>query len=937
MGYQFIILPVRAGKGDKMEERNTLRERALGHWARWAVDNWGKALIIAVLITVLMGFGMVRLKMEMTFYSILPAGSTQVRDLKQIVNDFSYASGVMVVVDGRSITDPVQAERTVKNTIDKISAEYTKDQYKPYITNVIGKVNTSFLSEHGLMLTKVKDLKRFQKTYSNLNLVPLITHINDDFEREYSGNENKLADDETQAVAQFRGLGELLKLIGSASEGKPVSDADLNEALDTYTLGDPYIMSNDNKMGLLIVQPTFTVNDVAILGPGINTLEAGAKKIASQEGIQAGLTGLTTIGRDEMQTSGQGLVLSTLIALILILGILIFSFRMFSVPLISGIPLILGIVWTTGLSGFFIQRLNVMTAMYLVALLGLGIDYAIHLLSGYIQERDGGRDFRAAVVNTFTKSGVGIITGALTTAAAFLTLTVAKTDLIKELGVVAGMGILSELIAMLLMLPPLLAMRESRLVKRGKTGHRVFKKIKIRSDAAGGIGRFIVKAPILIAVVMALAVSALGWKAPRVGVQDNILEMEAKGLESVKLNKEMVKEFGMAPDGLMIVSQDPDEVKKLSDKIDKLDSVKSVDSIADYYLTDKDYAERTPLLREVVHNLDRETVNPGVNTSDLQKQLQRLEDNLTELGDLSYMGNLDRLVNALGRITGINQDGAKTAQTSFDQIYSVFEKGIKPEGLAELEALQKSVYSNMDQRVRKMASTGKIDFNMLPSNIRDALISKDGKSYLISISPTQNPWKGTFRDVFTTQVGSVTPKATGMILAGDQLTQMAQKDGISAALLAVIAIFLILLADFRNLKLALVTMLPLLSSFLALFGIMALTGIKFDFINIIVVPLLIGIGIDDAVHINHRYLREGRGEMNKVIALTGTALLLTTLTTIFGFASFIPSPMRAMKSTGIVLSLAMAVAFINSVLFHPAVLIIINEKLGWNIKPWGDK
>ena len=236
-----------------------------------------------------------------------------------------------------------------------------------------------------------------------------------------------------------------------------------------------------------------------------------------------------------------------------------------------------------------------------------------------------------------------------------------------------------------------------------------------------------------------------------------------------------------------------------------------------------------------------------------------------------------------------------------------------------------------------MASTEKISFDMLPTNIHDAFISEDGNSFLISISPTQNPWETAYRNIFTEQISSITDKATGMILVGDQLIDMAQNDGISASILALFVITIILLIDFRNIKLVLVTMLPLISSFIVLFGIMTITGLKFDFINIIVVPLLIGIGIDDAVHIDHRYIIEGDGKMKKVIALTGTALLLTTLTTIFGFASFIPSPMRAMKSTGIVLSLAMAIAFINSVLFHPSLLIIIREKLGWKIKSWRRK
>lgn len=176
-----------------------------------------------------------------------------------------------------------------------------------------------------------------------------------------------------------------------------------------------------------------------------------------------------------------------------------------------------------------------------------------------------------------------------------------------------------------------------------------------------------------------------------------------------------------------------------------------------------------------------------------------------------------------------------------------------------------------------------------------------------------------------------------MILTGDQLSIMARQDGVRSSIAAVIVIFLILLLDFRNFKLALLTMIPLASSFLVLFGIMGLAGIKFDFVNIISVPLLIGIGVDDAVHINHRYLLEGKGSMAHVIGRTGTALLLTSLTTIIGFASFIPSPMRAMKSTGIVLSLAMAIAFINSIFLHASVLILVTEKLKFNINPWRKK
>ena len=77
-------------------------------------------------------------------------------------------------------------------------------------------------------------------------------------------------------------------------------------------------------------------------------------------------------------------------------------------------------------------------------------------------------DRTAATVGSFTVSGRAIITGALTTAIAFFALVVAESDLVRELGIVAGVGIASELFAMLLIVPALLGMRAARLDLRNR-------------------------------------------------------------------------------------------------------------------------------------------------------------------------------------------------------------------------------------------------------------------------------------------------------------------------------------------------------------------------------------------------------------------------------------------------------------------------------------
>jgi len=912
-----------------------LRERYLGKWAVWSSRNWGKSFLILLAITMVMGVGISILKTEMTFYSILPNNSNQVRDMKMIMEEFPAASAILAVVDARDIEDSRKAEEKVKSTIDAIVKEMSRDKYSDQIVRATGKMDMDFFKEHGFMYTKEKDIKRSARMYENLNLVPLLTSINDDFEREYSGDEEQLADEEQMAVGMFRGLSEVLGVIEKSAGGEPVSDKEIDAALESWLFGESYMLSNDNKMGIAVIQPSFTMEDILVMTPGVNTIESAVKELGVNLDVKVGLTGMVVVGRDEMVTSEEGIVLSSLLAFIVILLIMIFVFRMFSVPFISGIPLIMGIVWTMGMSGFIIHRLNIMTAMYLVALLGLGIDYAIHLLSAFIQERDEGVEFTDAIRNAIVKSGSGILTGGLTTATAFFALVIAETEMIKELGFVAGMGIVCELIAMIMFIPPLLGYREYRRNKKGKTENKIFKTVKIRSDAASGIGKLLVKAPIIFAIVMFAIGIFSAFKVPGVELETNLMEMEAEGLESIILQDVLVDEFGMAADSLSIISSDIAELKEIGDRLDDLSSVKTADSLGSYYVSPSEMQSRGKVIKDFSNHLESVEADKSVDDYMLLDELYRLEQNLIEMGDMAYMGNMNKLLHTIGIVTGFNDDGDKVAESSFDRLYTMLENDeASKESLTDLQGRMVSI---LKSKLLTMASDEPVSLDMLPDDLTDTYMSRDGKSYLMNIIPTQNPWEGDFRDIYNKQVGSVTDKGTGMILAGDQLTFMAEQDGVKAAIVALVVVFLILLLDFRNIKLVLMTMVSLLLSFVTLFGFMAMTGIKFDFLNIIVVPLLIGIGVDNAVHINHRYLYEGKGRMAVVIGKTGTALLLTSLTTIVGFASFIPSVMRAMRSTGIVLSIAMAIAFAFSVLFHPALIIIVSEKLGLNLKPWSGR
>ena len=919
-----------------MNGRRSRRDDLLGRWGAWFATKWRIGLVIAAAITALMAVGVAMVQPEFTFYSIMPKNSPQVRDMKAIVETFPVASSIIVVVQAPDGTHPQHGRELVTGAVDALTAELQRDEYSEYVRSVQGRMDMEFFREHGLMLTEAEDIRRLGPIYANLDLVPFFRSLNDDLEAEYSGDEAGLSDDEDLVTARFESLARILTLLESAAGGTTVSSVEVNSATDEFFFGSGYLLSRDSTKALIIVEPTFTVNDLGPLMTGVPLLDDVIHQKAASLGVTAGLTGFTVVAKDEGETAEQGLGVSTTIALVLILVLMILTFRMFSAPLISGVPLVIGVVWTIGVTGFVLGRLNILTAMYVVALLGLGIDYAIHLMTTFVQERTDGMDFVDAVSASFRKSGSGILLGALTTAVAFFALLVGESDVVRELGVVAGAGVLCELLSMFILVPTLLAWREHRNAKRGRGESRLLVRFSPGSTLLPKLGKAVNRSPLIFAVVCLCVGGALATQASKVEVEGNIMNMEAKGLESIELQDLMVSEFDMAPDYLSVTSTNLDELRRLADEIGALPSVKTADSIVPYLPSDAETVQRVTEIDRFRTQIEATAVGDTVDTDKLAGEIDRLSLNIVELADLAYFGEMDRLFDTLNAILGLDADGRKVAETSIDRLPDLLAADGQA-GPRSLSDFQLELGRAFKSTLLEMSRSEPVTVAMLPQQIRDSYISADGTQYLLNAIPRGNAWEIDFRTIYTTQLESVTDRATGTVLASDQMYRIAEVDGIRAAIAALVVIALLLLIDFRNVKLTVLTLLPLALSFGSLFGIMALAGIKFDFINIIAVPLLIGMGVDDAVHIGHRYLYEGPGNMAKVVAKTGTAVLMTSVTTMIGFASFIPSIMRAMRSTGIVLSMAMALAFVFSVLFHPAVLVLVREKLNMKIESWGKR
>ncbi|MFQ5631365.1 MAG: RND family transporter [bacterium] len=176
-----------------------------------------------------------------------------------------------------------------------------------------------------------------------------------------------------------------------------------------------------------------------------------------------------------------------------------------------------------------------------------------------------------------------------------------------------------------------------------------------------------------------------------------------------------------------------------------------------------------------------------------------------------------------------------------------------------------------------------------------------------------------------TESGKVYHASSSNIILADMLLILI-KEGRVAVVLTFVVVFLVLLLDFRNVKATLLVLSPLILAILWMTGVMFLSDMKFNFFNIVVIPSVIGIGVDNGVHIYHRYKEEGPGSLYYVLRTTGSAILMTTLTTLVGYSGLILASHPGLNSIGDLAVIGLTSAFVAAIFVLPALLHFFEKR-----------
>ncbi len=237
--------------------------------------------------------------------------------------------------------------------------------------------------------------------------------------------------------------------------------------------------------------------------------------------------------------------------------------------------------------------------------------------------------------------------------------------------------------------------------------------------------------------------------------------------------------------------------------------------------------------------------------------------------------------------------------------------------------------------LRDLLDVKRLSVEDLPENLLRKFETIDGsQAYFAQILPSVQLRDGKNAIAFAedsheihTASGKVFYSSSSNIIFADMLRLML-RDSPRAISLTVVVVLLIVLADFRSLRSALLVIFPLACGTVWMCGSLYLQDLKLNFYNMVALPTIIGMGIDNGVHLYHRYREEGPGSMPVVIRSTGGAMFISMLTTMVGFFGLMMATHPGLNSIGRLALIGLLTCFVAAVLVLPAILEVLGGDRG---------
>lgn len=652
---------------------------------------------------------------------------------------------------------------------------------------------------------------------------------------------------------------------------------------------------------VIIVEPFLDYEKILVAGSTMDTITEAVELLDydGPNGVRVRVTGNPALNHEEMLGLAWDIGGAGVFCFLLVAGLLYLAFRSWRLVISSLTTLLVGLVWTGAFAAATIGELNLISIAFAILFIGLGVDFAIHFGMAFASERrDQGIPTEAALRDAIDAIGSSLVLCGFTTAIGFLVFWPTEYRGVAELGAIAGAGMFI-ILALTITLFPALACSWLR------TPDEVVIPAPARADR--GIALLLARTPRLICFVALVAGIGSISLVLELRFDAHVIEMRDPDTPSVKAFRDLLADSNTSPWYVNVMAPDLDAAAEIAGRLEALPEIGRTVRLTNYVpeqqeekleiledlsfimeaapapITPPDYSVREQVdalraLRDVLRDADRPDDNSGLATS-----LDALED---------------RLSTFLLRV----------------------EKGDEPERiLREFRGILLDRFPPAIDRFRTSLAATPVVLEDLPPELVRRLQAPDGTAR-VQVYPEEELQDFETLKQFVTSVLAVDPKAAGIAINLVEFGEATARSFRQALLSAALAISALLFILWQRPVDVLLVLTPLSLASLFTCASMALLGMSFNFANVLVLPLLFGIGVDSGIHLVHRARHDASGSL--VESATAGAVFYSAMTTTLSFGTLALSGHEGMHTLGIMLTIGMFWTVVANLVVLPALLVV---------------
>lgn len=638
----------------------------------------------------------------------------------------------------------------------------------------------------------------------------------------------------------------------------------------------------------LVVEPKLDYDSLAPARAAMDEVRrlAAQLRLTPDQGVLVRLTGQVALDQEELSSVEESMGVANVAALILVIGLLVIGLR--DARLVGAVlaTLLAGLTLSSALALMMTGRLNLISTAFAVLFIGIGVDFGIHYALRYREARERGLDDLSSLVWAAETMGSPLTLCAAGAAIGFFSFLPTDYRGLAELGQIAGASMFIALLGNLTLLPALITLWPIRTEVRrlGEKGRPA-----PRKETPSPAPRRITAAAVLLAGISACFI-------PWTRFDFDPLHLKDPDSESMSTLTDIGKDPRNGPYGITILAPDLEAAKALAVRLRTLPGVGETSSIADYLPADQEAKlEIVGTLAMMLISLFDSGHDMPVDDTRNREAVQRLSAGLAGAG-------------------GAAAEFKVALETLPDM----------PEVRAELERRLVGGITRRLEDLKAALGASPVGLDDLPEDIRQGQIAADGR-VKVEVFPEQSLDDPGTLSRFVETVRSVAPEATGgpvIIFEASRAVLKAFRDATLVTLAGLIVMMAMVLRKARDVALVFS---PLLLAALMLVPVTVLGNLPFNFANVIVLPLLFGLGIANGVQYVARERLEGDGR-SVLRTSTPRAVTFSALTTMVSFGSLATSSHPGTSAMGLLLAIALTLTLLCTVLVLPALMTVWSRR-----------